>query len=66
MRILVDGYAAGVTAVTVAHRNFSKQISRHRAGHDAISGPLNSAVTQLSSTPRFCASSAPEASTSEP
>ena len=37
---LVDGYVAGGTAVTVARRNFPKQLLHyHRAGYGAVTGP---------------------------
>merc|ERR1711988_271497 len=38
--LLVDGYVAGGTAVTVARRNFPKQfLHYHRAGHGAVTSP---------------------------
>eukprot|EP00969_Alexandrium_andersonii_P172509 7625780-Alexandrium_andersonii.AAC.1 len=38
--LLVDGYVAGGTAVTVAGRNFPKQFRRyHRAGRGAVTSP---------------------------
>merc|ERR1719463_252297 len=38
--LLVDGYVAGGTGVTVARRNFPKQfLHYHRAGHGAVTSP---------------------------
>merc|ERR1712139_342684 len=38
--LLVDGYVAGGTAVTVCRRNFPKQfLHYHRAGHGAVTSP---------------------------
>ncbi|CAE8674687.1 unnamed protein product [Polarella glacialis] len=38
--VLVDGYVAGGTAITVARRNFPSQfLHYHRAGHGAITSP---------------------------
>merc|ERR1712054_478423 len=38
--LLVDGYVAGGTAVTVARRNFPQQfLHYHRAGHGAVTSP---------------------------